>query len=158
MDRFLKFLPMLQTVAGLSKDPSTKVGAIAFDENMNIVSTGYNGFPRRVRDTPERYADRELKYKLVCHAEQNVVAQAAYAGHAMRNTTVMVSSLFPCSACAKSLIQAGVVCIISPPPDTDPRWLEEAQISELLFLEAGITTHYIVGDTIIPSYQYESEQ
>ena|GEM_PF-219837 len=138
-----KFVPIAQAVAGMSKDPSTKVGALALDEGRNIVATGYNGFPRGVEDATERYEDRPTKYKLISHAEQNLVAQAAYGGRSLRGCTVILSALYPCSACAKSLIQAGVVRVISPNPNTDPRWEEEAKWAELMFSEAGVEVlHY----------------
>lgn len=140
---WLKFLPVVQAIAGLSKDPSTKVGAIALDDNRNIVAVGYNGFPRGVNDDHARYADRSTKYKLIAHAEQNVVAQAAYSGRSLAGTTVILSALYPCSACAKSLIQAGVKRVISPMPNADPRWEEEAKWAQLMFEEAGVEVwHY----------------
>lgn len=140
---WLKFLPVVQAIAGLSKDPSTKVGAIALDDNRNIVSVGYNGFPRGVKDLPERYNDRPTKYKLISHAEQNLVAQAAFAGKSLAGTTVILSALYPCSSCAKSLIQAGVKRVISPNPEADPKWAEEAKWAQLMFEEAGVEVwHY----------------
>lgn|SRR3990167_1528679 len=143
VNKFLKFRGVAEAVAAMSKDPSTKVGAVALDDNFNIISTGYNGFPRGVGDDSARYADREMKYKLVSHAEQNVVAQAAYSGRSLRGTTVLVTALFPCSSCAKSLIQAGVIRVISPPPSTEPRWVEEAYYAGLMFAEAGVEViHY----------------
>ena len=140
---WLKFLPIVKAVAELSKDPSTKVGCIALDGSRNIVATGYNGFPRGVNDDPARYSDRPTKYKLISHAEQNVVAQAALAGRSLAGTTVILSALYPCSSCAKSLIQAGVKRVISPRPDTDPKWEEEAKWAQLMFAEAGVEViHY----------------
>ena len=141
--KWLKFLPIVKAVAALSKDPSTKVGCIALDDSRNIVATGYNGFPRGVNDDPARYNDRPTKYKLISHAEQNLVAQAAFSGQSLAGTTVVLSALYPCSACAKSLIQAGVKRIIAPMPDTDPRWAEEARWAQLMFAEAGVEViHY----------------
>lgn len=140
---WLKYLPVAKAVAAMSKDPSTQVGAIALDENRNIIATGYNGFPRGVNDDPARYADRSTKYSLIAHAEQNLVAQAAYGGRSLKGCTVILTSLYPCSACAKSLIQAGVRRVISPPPDTDPRWAEEAKWASLMFEESGVELcHY----------------
>ncbi len=142
VSKYLKFLPVVQAIASLSKDPSTKVGAIAFDDKMNIVSTAFNGFPRGVQDHASRYDDRPTKYKLTSHAEQNLVAQAAYGGRSLSDTTVLLTALFPCSACAKSLIQAGVKVVISPAPDADPRWEEEAKWASLMFEEAGVVVHH----------------
>ena len=141
--KHLKFLNIAKEIAALSKDPSTKVGALAFADQMNIIATGYNGLPRGVNDDPARYNDRPTKYKLISHSEQNLVAQAAYSGHSLAGSTVLLTSLFPCSSCAKSLIQAGVKRIISPPPDTDPRWTDEAYWANLMFEEAGVEiVHY----------------
>jgi dCMP deaminase len=140
--KLLKFLPIVQAIASMSKDPSTQVGALALDDQFNIISTGFNGFPRGVSDSPERYADRPTKYRLISHAEQNVVAQAAYGGRSLRGSTVILSALYPCSSCTKSLIQAGVIRILSPRPDTNERWAEDAKYSEIMFAEAGVEVLY----------------
>lgn len=149
MKKYLKFLPIVKAIAAMSKDPSTKVGAIAFDENFNIVATAYNGFPRGVSDDHSRYENREIKYRLISHAEQNLVAQAAYGGRSLAGTTVLLTSLYPCSSCAKSLIQAGVKRIISPPPDANPRWEEEAKFANLMFVEAGVDVIHYAEDSCL---------
>lgn len=109
---------------------------------MNIVATGRNGFPRGVVDLPERYENREIKYKLISHSEQNLVAQAAYSGHSLKGTTVLLTALFPCSSCAKSLIQAGVIRILAPKTVENMRWEEEAKWANLMFAEAGVEVIY----------------
>lgn len=136
--RFEKFLPIARAVARLSKDPRRQVGAVAVNDDGILLAVGYNGFPRGVSDDKARYADREIKLSLIAHAESNLVAQAAYAGHSLRGSTVLVSSKYPCSSCAKSLIQAGVKRIITPPPDPDSSWSLDASWSELMFKEAGV--------------------
>ena len=136
--RVLKFWPVLQAVTSMSKDPSTKIGAIALDTNMNVVATGYNGFPRGVTDSVERYADRETKYKLVAHAEQNLIAQAAYSGVSLCGATLLVSNLYPCSSCAKSIIQSGITRVVAPRHSASDRWLEESKWAKLLFDESGV--------------------
>jgi dCMP deaminase len=133
-----KFISIANTMAAMSKDPSTKVGAVAIDDNGNIISVGYNGFPRGVLDLESRYADKATKYKLISHAEQNLVAQAAYAGHSLKGSTVILSGLYPCSSCAKSLIQAGVKSILAPNMSPESRWADEAKWAKLMFDEAGV--------------------
>lgn len=140
--KVLSYLPVARAVASMSRDPSTKVGVVAFDDNLNIIATGRNGFPRGVTDSPERYENRETKYRLISHGEQNLVAQAAYGGRSLKGATVLLTSLFPCAACAKSLIQSGVVRIVSPRPDTNPRWEEEAKWAGIMFEEAGVEIIY----------------
>lgn len=136
--RFEKFMVLAQAIAKLSKDPSTKVGGVALNDDGIVLALGYNGFPRGVTDDSARYEDRPTKYKLISHCEQNIVAQAAYSGHSLKGSTVVLSGLYPCSSCAKSLIQAGVVRVIAPPADSNERWDEDAKWSRLMFSEAGV--------------------
>ena len=138
-----KYMGIAKAVSALSKDPSTKVGCVAVNSDGIILSVGYNGFPRGVSDDPHRYADRETKYKLISHSEQNLVAQAAYTGVSLKNSTVILSGLYPCSSCAKSLIQAGVKKIITPRPDANLRWSEDAAWSKILFDEASVEIVYV---------------
>ena len=141
--KFEKFLPIAQAIAQLSKDPSTKIGCLALNDDGIVLAVGYNGFPRGVDDSHHRYEDRETKYKLISHGEQNLVAQAAYAGHSLKGSTVVLSGLYPCSNCAKSLVQAGVKRIITPPPGSNPRWSDDSEWSKILFSEASVEIIYV---------------
>jgi dCMP deaminase len=38
-----------------------------------VLSQGFNGFPRNINDTDERYNNRATKYKFVVHAEMNAI-------------------------------------------------------------------------------------
>ena len=143
LNKFLKFWPIVEAVASMSKDPSTRVGALALDDNMNIIATGFNGFPRGVKDDISRYMDRDTKLRLVSHAEQNLIAQAAYGGRTLKGSTILVSSLYPCANCAKSIIQAGVVRVMSPEPDSSDRWLEESKWAKLMFDESSVEQIYV---------------
>ena len=137
----LRFVPVAQAMANLSRDPSTKVGAVVLDDDANILSTAFNGFPRRVKDTEERYAQREVKLSLIAHAEANAIAQAARTGVKLLGSTLIVTALYPCSNCAKLIIQSGIKRVYAPKMDeklSNQQWFFEKQISELMFSEAGI--------------------
>lgn len=121
----------------MSKDPSTKVGAVALDDDFRVLATGYNGFPRKVHDTEDRLCNREVKYALTVHAEANIVAQSAYSGVSLKGSTVIVSSLFPCVDCAKLLAQAGVRRVIGPKVQLG-RWFESNSLAKTIFNEVGI--------------------
>ena len=71
-----RFLDLASHVATWSKDPSTKVGAVAVAPSKQILETGFNGIPRGVQDLPERM-ERPEKYLWTAHAEENLVAHAA---------------------------------------------------------------------------------
>ncbi|NCA14162.1 MAG: hypothetical protein EBS89_08535, partial [Proteobacteria bacterium] len=67
------FLGLAHYVSTASKDPSTKVGAVIVDAERRVVSVGYNGLPRGVEDSEERLHNREVKYKMIIHAERNAI-------------------------------------------------------------------------------------
>ena len=138
LSKFLKFLPTAQTAKTYSKDPSTQVGAIAIDDDYNIRAQAYNGFPRGVHDTPERLNDRSQKYPRVVHAEANLVAMAARTGATLNGTTVLLTSLHPCSTCAGLLIQAGVKRIFAPQAKDNGRWDESSAVALEMLEEAGV--------------------
>lgn len=129
------FLKLARTVAERSKDPSTKVGCVIVGPDKEIRSTGYNGLPRRVRDLPERM-ERPAKYLWTSHAEENAVAQAALIGVSLKGCTAYVTH-HPCSRCARSLIQAGVVHIVVGQGVTNMP-AEEFEVAEIMLFEAGV--------------------
>jgi len=137
----LKFVPIAEAVSTLSKDPSTKVGAVIIDDDSNILSTGFNGFPRGVNDNEIRYKNRDVKLKYVAHAEANAIAQAARVGAKLLGSSLIVTALYPCSNCTKLIIQAGIKKIYVPtmnPWSTNIHWHEERVISKEMFNETGI--------------------
>ena len=135
--RELKFKNILREIALLSKDRNTQVGAIALDDNNNIVSTGYNGFPRGVNDDVEERHQRPEKYRWTSHAEENLVAQAAYMGKSLKGCTILVSSLFACETCARMIIQSGIKKIIAPHVD-EGNWKDSNSVAVTMFKEAGV--------------------
>lgn len=130
-------IEMAHHVAKLSKDPSTKVGAVLFDEKRRIVSAGYNGFARGVADTDDRLSDRDVKYRLVLHAEKNAILFATGPTH---GCTMVVTH--PCCAqCAALIIQAGVAHVMWPQPaaEFEERWRQDLVLTREQFTEAGVS-------------------
>lgn len=131
-----RFLELATLIATWSKD-STKVGAIAVGSDKEIISTGYNGPPRGVADTIERVglpsSENPEKLFWCSHAEENLVAHAARRGLPLLNATVYVTH-YPCSTCARLLIQSGVsrVCVGSGNTKMNPR---EFQVASEMFEE-----------------------
>lgn len=133
----LRFLEMAKHVASWSKDPSTKVGAVIFDGQNRVVSLGYNGFPKGVDDKPERYSDRQLKYKMVVHAEANAIL---FAQRSLAGCSIATWPFMSCSACAAMLIQSGIKRCIAPrlSDELALRWSESCATSTMMFAEAGV--------------------
>lgn len=137
---YRKFVPAVLAIAQMSKDRSTKVGALALGPGREIRSAGYNGFPRGVNDDVEERHDRPLKLQVTAHAEENAVAQAARSGVSLEGCTLLVSTLYPCSTCARLIIQAGIRQVVALKVDSTrmERWADEWEVSKQMFAEAGV--------------------
>ena len=137
-----RFLKLSKEISEWSKDPSTKVGALIISEDKNIISTGYNGFPRDIEDTEERLNNRELKYKFILHAEMNCILNALYNGRSVKDCILFVHGLPPCSECTKSIIQAGIKKVITDSKATD-NWKESLKLSLEMLKEANVEIEFI---------------
>ncbi|HIE82019.1 MAG TPA: dCMP deaminase family protein [Candidatus Poseidoniales archaeon] len=133
-----RFLALATHIAGWSKDPSTQVGCVVVGPDREIRSTGFNGFPRGIEDSIARLENRELKYPLICHAEENAIMHAARIGISLKGCTAYVTWP-PCSRCARSLIQAGVDEVVYPAESEIPeRWGDDFEIATSMMNEAGL--------------------
>ena len=133
-----RFIELANHIAKWSKDPSTKVGCVIVGKDREIRSTGFNGFPRGINDDEERLSNRELKYPLICHAEENAIMHAARIGVSLKGSTAYVTWP-PCSRCARSLIQAGIREVVYYGDVEIPeRWVEDFNVSSSMFVEAGV--------------------
>ena len=134
----IRFLKLATHISEWSKDPSTKVGCVVVGPDREIRSTGFNGFPRGIQDSDDRLTNRDLKYPLICHAEENAIMHAARIGLALKGCTAYVTWP-PCTRCARSLIQAGVSEIVLPSGLEIPdRWRDDFEMSMGLLREAGV--------------------
>src|SRR5262249_48884300 len=93
-----------------SKDPKCPVGAVIVSEDKVVLTTGFNGLPRGADDDKEILDDVYEKLKVICHAEQNAIINAARMGISVRGASIYVTK-FPCLACCNSIIQAGIARI-----------------------------------------------
>jgi dCMP deaminase len=154
---------MCDIIAEKSKDPSTKVGAVIVGQDNEVVSTGFNGFPRGAIDKPgctcleisdnvkipqqslvdkakkinARY-QRPLKYKWTEHAERNAIYNAARIGSSLRGCRIYINSLPPCCDCARAIIQSGINEVIITKEDVPERWKEDCSIAIEMLKECGV--------------------
>ena len=133
-----RFLKLAKHISKWSKDPSTQVGCVVVGPDREIRSTGFNGLPRGIEDNDERLNDREIKYPLICHAEENAIMHAARIGISLKDCIAYVTWP-PCTRCARSLIQAGISTIIYPKNTEIPeRWMTDFNLSLNMLKEANI--------------------
>ena len=139
-----RYLDLAYAVSKWSRDPSTQIGAVAVGSKGQVLSQGYNGFPRGIKDTKERYEDRETKYKLIVHAEQNLIYNATYNGVSLDGSTLYVTGLPVCSECAKGVIQVGIKRVVMPHLDDMKTWKESWDLTVCMFREAGVMWDFVV--------------
>lgn len=137
-----RMLELAAHVAGWSKDPSTKVGVVITRPDRTVASMGFNGFPRGVEDFEERYADKDIKYPMVVHAEANALVTAREPLHGY----TMYGTLAPCCDCMGLVIQAGIARVVTPFPGADKleRWGQSMDMAKAMCREAGVNYEWIV--------------
>jgi dCMP deaminase len=132
------FLGLAKYISTASKDPSTQVGCVIVGPDREIRATGYNGFPRGIADSEDRLNNRELKYSLVVHGEENALLYAARVGVSLKGCTAYVTWP-PCTRCAVSMIQAGISDVFYPAEVEIPeRWMKDFTLSQDTLREAGV--------------------
>ena len=140
MDWDTYFMSLVYMTAMKSKDESTKNAAIIIGPNNEIRSTGYNSFPRGINDDIIERQQRPLKYKFIEHGERNAIYNAVRIGVSTEFCTMYTLGT-PCTDCARGIIQSGIkkVIIHSLWENINPvMWKDEAEISSILFTEAGV--------------------
>jgi len=138
-----RFLQMATLVASWSKDPSTQVGAVIVRPNKTIVSVGYNGFPRSVRDDGELYRDRPTKLLRTVHAEVNAILTA---NQPVKGCTLYVSPLHPCANCTGIIIQAGIARVVAQMPSTPDAWQDSFRAAQQMFDEARVPVQIVTSE------------
>lgn len=138
-----RYLDLAAGIAGWSKDPSRKIGAVAVGSKGNVLAQGFNGFPRGISDSPDRYEDRTRKYELVVHAEMNVIYNASYNGVSLDGSTLYVHGLPVCSDCAKGIIQVGILRVVMRDQEIPVLWQQSWTKTEEMFKESGVRYEFI---------------
>lgn len=157
MDKRLDYITWEQYFMGVallarerSKDPVTQTGAVIVDMFNNIVSVGYNGFPIGCHDDEFPWLDDsnleplDTKHLYVVHSELNAILNAH--GTDLLGCT-MYATMFPCSECAKAIIQSGIVKVVYL--DIKPN-KDYTKAAKRMFNAAGVQyEQYVTGDVNI---------
>jgi dCMP deaminase len=145
MNKSAKYMGIADAISQLSKDTSTKVGAVIIGPTHEVRSMGYNGAPRGcAADEDERGKTRPEKYFWFSHAESNAITNAARVGTPLDGSHIVVTH-FPCMDCARLIVQSGIKKVICKQMDDDfvMRWVEHIERSMKLFDECGVEVEFI---------------
>jgi dCMP deaminase len=133
----IRYLQLAKLVATWSKDPSTKCGAVIVNKNNEIVSAGFNGFPRGIRDLDEWLTHRNTKLMMTLHAEANAIL---FAKQSLNDCTIYTWPMHACSQCAAMIIQSGIKHHVTMNNPIE-RWDDSHKIAETMFNEAKVDVH-----------------
>ena len=109
------FMEIAHVVALRSNCLRRHVAAVIV-KDRRIISTGYNGTPRGIRNCNEGGCPRcashapsgtNLTECLCSHGEENAIGQAAYHGSCVKDST-LYTTYSPWLRCAKMIINAGI--------------------------------------------------
>jgi dCMP deaminase len=109
------FMKIAQVVALRSNCSRRHVAAVIV-KDKRIISTGYNGTPRGIKNCHEGGCPRcssnapsgtGLEECICSHGEENAIVQAAYHGISVKDST-LYTTFSPCLLCAKMIINAGI--------------------------------------------------
>lgn len=136
---------MLDTLVLMAEDLAQRgtcmraqVGALAVRDDR-VIETGYNGAPAGMphcrhpkeewgagyASSPQAkaYAAELLTCQIAIHAEANLICHAAKHGSSLIGTTI-ITTLSPCVACARMLIQCGISKVVAVHMYRDPAGIE----------------------------------
>jgi dCMP deaminase len=109
------FMGIAQVVASRSNCVKRHVAAVIV-KDKRIISTGYNGTPRGIRNCNEggcprcnSFADSGTKLEecYCSHGEENAIVQASYHGISIKDATIY-TTFSPCLFCTKLIINSGL--------------------------------------------------
>ena len=134
------FYNIAEEVKKKSKDKNTQIGAVIVGIDKEIVSTGYNSFPRGIDDERAERQEKPEKYFWFEHAERNAIYNAARIGVSTKGCTMYLTCGIPCADCARGIINAGIskIYVRKGGGAQSQKWLDSGERSRQMFKEAGV--------------------
>lgn len=128
------FLNYTDTVATVSPDPSTKVGAV-LAPNGPAIGRMYTGFNQPVVRLAGYDEERSTRLGVTIHAE---MAALLHTEPGTLEEYTLYCTHAPCGACTKALLFAGVKRFVwRRKPEYEARWSDEINFSERMILASG---------------------
>ncbi|OGX11116.1 MAG: cytidine deaminase [Omnitrophica bacterium RIFOXYB12_FULL_50_7] len=109
------FMNIAKVVAMRANCMKRKIAAVIV-KDKRIISTGYNGTPRGIKNCSDGGCSRctaidasgkDLGECLCSHGEENAIVQAAYHGVSVKGAT-LYTTFSPCLMCTKMIINSGI--------------------------------------------------
>jgi dCMP deaminase len=129
--------------AAQSPNKIRRVGAVLAVAGTEIAAC--NTFPPGVKPLPERAAG-DNRFIWLEHAERTALFEAAKRGLAT-DGSLLVSTYFPCTDCARAIVLCGVKTVATPRPEfDDPVWGDSFRTSAAILAEGAVAVVYLAED------------
>ena len=133
----LKYIQVGKLLCDLSDDTKKGVSTLIVKDD-NIISHGVNELPYGAEKTNERCTKPGKDFWML-HSERNAIYKASRAGISLVGAK-MYCTYFPCSDCARAIIQSGIKALYSPKPDFNHhKWGETWVESEKMLRECNVS-------------------
>lgn len=142
------YLGLAKYVSTRSKDPSTQTGAVIVRPNKSVASVGFNGFPQKMPDVPEMYANREEKYSRIVHCEMNALL---FLNESVRGYALYTWPFMSCDRCFVHMVQAGITRFVAPEatPELLTRWGDAFDRVRTYAYETGVELIEMPSEVIL---------
>ena len=136
-------------LARKSPDKHTQNGAIITQRDGYLLphGSGFNRFPTGVQPIWPR-TERPDKYAWTEHAERIAIYEAARTGMALQGKS-LVSPWAACADCARAIIEAGIVEVVTMPRgefvNESGRWNDSMAVGDEMLAEAGVAVQFVPG-------------
>lgn len=149
MDWIEYFVGLAEHVKLKSKDRSFKCGAVIIGTDNEVVSTGYNSFPRGLDDDNQDRYEKPTKYMWTEHAERNAIFNASRIGVSTKGCDMYITADGPCVECARAIVQSGIRTLFCKRQKilNQQTWGESVATAFEMLEEAGVQVKYYDGDT-----------
>ena len=120
LEKVRHFVTIARLLAERTDDPRSGVGAVIVNKDMEIISFGWNGFPRKTRYGELPRASKkdtvapDKKDSYVIHAEQNAFL---FKNQKDIKGSIMFVTRNPCDMCASMIAMHGVGTVVVDPDD-----------------------------------------
>ena len=148
-DRIKYIMIMMKYYANMfSDDTTTKVGAIFIDDNFQILAVGTNHSLYKMDfnhknnafintyltndKIPHTQPQQKKKYLYIEHAERNAIFNATN-NHISLKDSICITTLVPCTECAKAIISVGAKEVYTFCPKGSSMWADMYIKSKELF-------------------------
>src|SRR6476469_5847843 len=138
---------LARAVAAAAASPNQirKVGAMLITADRGAEIAACNTFPPGIRNLPERVVG-DNRFIGLEHAERAAIFEAARRGLATDGGT-LVSTYFPCTGCARAIVQTGMKTVAAPRPEyDDPVWGESFRTSAAILAEGAVEVVFLAED------------